>query len=225
MSEQKKYYRTSALTIKQYDGSEAKTVGITDETQTVVALAVARPGRTAFTTKAQGSSQSRTLMYGDVSIHGFKKTGEHMEGDELVVDGELGAEIMESKSWLILQTKDPTTNEEREPFVRTPWDVRQVTQGNFGNLQPAVMNSALKLLADEAINLASEILYDKVERNEPIRSQAEYARAASFATQMASKLASRTTQRTQNTQPSQAQSSGLGDEAITSDDLTDEFGQ
>lgn len=223
MSEQARYYQTSPLTIKQYDGSETQTVGMTDESQTIVALAVGRPGRPTFQNRPNSASQllTRTLMFGDIALFGFKKTGEHQEGEgedaKIIIDGELGAQIMESKSWMIMQTKDPTSGEEREPYVRTPWDVRQTVSGNYGNMQPATMAPSLKLLADEAINLAAEILAGKVERNEPIRSQAEYAKASNAASKMAGILVQRRGP-AQNAQQQQQGNIGGGD-AITAGDL------
>lgn len=218
MSDEKRYFKTQNLTIKQYDGSEVDAPGIVDESQTVVAVAIARPGRPVFQVRPNSSSQlmSRTLVFGDIAVHSFKKTGEHEEDGEIIIEGELGVEIMESKSWLIMQTKDPSTSEVREPFIRTPWDVRQNVNGNYGNLQPATMSSQIKLLADEAINQAAEILEGKIERNEPVRSQAEYAKAAGAASRMAAKMSQRYGQSMVGGAASQQ---NIADGAVSPDDL------
>lgn len=219
MSE-RKYFKTCELPIKQYDGSEGRAPGIVEESQSIVSIAIARPGRSQFQVRPNSASQlmSRTIMFGDVAVCSFKKTGEHMEDDELIIDGEIGTVIMESKGWLIMQTKDPSTGEEREPFIRTPWDVRQAVNGNYGNLQPAVLASEIKLLGDEAMNLAAEILAGKIERNEPIRSQAEYAKAANAACKMVNIITQRSNTR-QSQQTTQSQQGQLSDGAVTADDL------
>lgn len=224
MEQEKKYFRTQPLEIKQYDGSIVEAPGMVDGSQSLVAIAVARPGRPVFQVRPNSSSQlmSRTLMFGDIAVYSFNKTGEHTEGEgedeRLIIEGEVGTQIMESKSWLIMQTKDPSTNEIREPFVRSPWDVRQSVNGNYGNLQPAVMAPSVKLLADEAINQAAEILQGKVERNEPVRSQTEFAKAASAASRMADTLSKRFGNRMVTSQKNQQQGN-IGDGAVTADDL------
>lgn len=214
--EQEIYKRTQNLEIKQYDGSIVSAPGVLDSTESLVAVAVARPGRPIFQTRPNSPSNnlSRTLMFGDLAIYSFKKTGEREENGEEIIEGELGTEIMESKPWMIMQTKDPKTGDVREPFVRGPWDVRQTINGSFGALQPPSLSSSVKLLADEAINLAAEELGGKIERGEPVRSQAEYAKAASAATRMANKLIERYSSNTQSTTHEE-----VSEGAVTEEDL------
>lgn len=212
MSE-KKYFKANDLKITQYDGSETLGTAIVDESKSVVAVAVARPGNTGYRQSAQSNNQSRVLMMGDIAIYSFKYIGEHKDEktEETHLEGEIGTEIMSTKTFMVLQTK-LTDGTEREPFVRTPWDVRQTTQ-NQGNMEPPTFSQNLKLLADEAINQAGETLAGKIERGENIRAQSEYARLASSAARMAKKLTNqRTTQQSQqNDQPNQG--------AVTATDL------
>lgn len=210
-------FKADSLEITQYDGSKTLGSTVVDESKTIAAVAVARPGNTSYRQSTNSNNSTRVLMMGDVAIYSFKHTGEHEEGEgdqkKIVLEGEIGQEIMSSKSFMVLQTKDPT-GVEREPFVRTPWDIKQSVQGPSGNIEPPSLSHSIKLLADEAINMAGEVLSDKIERGENIRAQSEYARLASSATKLAKTLASR--------RPQQAQSQNEGqvsDGAVTANDL------
>lgn len=212
MSE-KTYFQANDLKITQYDGSETLGTAVVDESKSIVAVAVARPGNTSYRQSAQSNNQSRILMMGDISIYSFQCTSEHEDENTKAIhlEGKIGAEIMSTKTFMVLQTKlaDGTV---REPFVRTPWDVRQTNQSQ-GNMEPPTLSQNIKLLADEAINRAGEVLAKKIENGENIRAQSEYARLASAAIKMAKKLANQrpAQQYQQNSQPNQG--------AVTASDL------
>lgn len=173
-----KYTIIKGIEMQQFSGAMVKTNGILDETGTVVACSIARPGNTKYAVRT-GNNLTRTIMFGDVSVFAFNKA-----------EMKVGMRIMPTKSWMIMQSKD-SSGVERIPFIRTPWDVRQSITSQTGNLQAPSLDRKIKSLCDLVINLSSAECYERIRHNEPSQVQQNYGVALAGASQMAEIISSR----------------------------------
>jgi hypothetical protein len=118
-------------------------------------------------------------MFGDIALYAF--TEKEMK---------TGMRIMPTKSWMIMQSKT-SQGEERTPFIRTPWDVRQQVVSQTGNLQAPSLDRQIKVLADIAINIAATECLKRIEANKPSQVQENYNTAIQASTVMADIIGSR----------------------------------
>lgn len=211
------FFRTCPLKIKQYNGAIVEGTGVVDETQTLVAVAIARVGQYTFRA-TNGTNLMRTPIRGDVAVHAFEKTGEYEKDGEIIIEGKIGAMVMESKGWMTVQFKDPSSGIEQDAMVRTPWSVATTVQGSSYGMSPPSMASNVKKLVDEAINLASLDLEERAERGDIQPVQSQYARAANAAANIANKIQQQRQRSAPQQQGSQRSQGSLAD-AVTGDDL------
>jgi len=173
-----KYTVVKGVRMQQYGGAFVKANGILDETETVLAAAIARPGSAEYGVRGQ-NNLSRTIMYGDVTIFAFNSA-----------EKKVGMRIMPTKSWMIIQAKN-AAGEERIPFIKTPWDVKQQIVSQTGSLQAPSLDRQIKILADIAINLAATECLKRIEDNKPSQVQESYNTAIQASAVMASIISNR----------------------------------
>lgn len=190
-----KYKIVRGVTMHDYNGHLVKANGILDESETVIAVAIARPGTTKWSS-GRSNSVTRTPMFGDIEVYGFN-----------MKEKKLGMRIMESKSWMVMQSKSPS-GEELRPFIRTPWDVKQSIVSQTGRLQPPTMDQNIRTLCDAAINMAAIECNERIRDNKPSQTQESYSPAVEAAVEMAHMIMSRTNNKSVQRSTTSYESSG-----------------
>lgn len=176
--EKPKYTVVKGVSMQQFGGAIVKTNGVLDETKSILAAAVARPGSTDYAVRS-GNNLTRTIMFGDVAIYAFNEK-----------TMKVGARIMPTKSWRVMQSKT-SQGEERTPFIRTPWDVRTQVVSQTGNLQAPSLDRQIKVLADIAMNLAATECLKRIEADKPSQVQENYNTAIQASAAMADIISNR----------------------------------
>lgn len=215
-----KFIPVEGCKIVQFDDAQVDAIGVTDESMTVVAVAVARPGRTNWAKGNTPYTEKRTLQRGDVEIYGLivENVVKDKKGNITKIIGKNGPCVMNTKAWILMQSRNKDTGQVNDPFMINSWSATTRTfdrNGEPSNLRAPIVHNDMKLLHDAAINAASVELAEKVEKGTISRAQSEYAEAAAAGVKMAKAMENRQPARSRQEERKEDITNG----AITPDDL------